>query len=161
MTAPVVHASFSVERTYPVEPARVFHAFEDQDAKRRWFVEGEGFEVYSYSSDFRVGGREESRFQFLGNDQVPAAPMGNDTVYLDIVPDERIVIAYSMTMAGRPFSASLATMEFEPVPEGTRLVYTEQAAFLEGSDGPELREQGVRQLLEALATQLASQRVNA
>jgi uncharacterized protein YndB with AHSA1/START domain len=159
MTTPVVHASFSIDRIYPVEPARVFQAFADHDMKRRWFVEGEGFEVHSYSSDFRVGGREESRFQFLGNDQVPPTPMGNDTVYLDIVPNERIVIAYSMTLAGRPFSASLATMEFEPVTEGTRLVYTEQAAFLEGSDGPELREAGCRQLLESLARELQGQRV--
>ena len=154
MTAPVVHASFSVERIYPVQPARVFQAFADPDAKRRWFVEGEGFEVRSYHHDFRIGGREESRFQFLGNDQLGPTPMGNDTVYLDIVPNERMVIAYAMTMAGRPFSASLATIELEPVAEGTRLVYTEQAAFLEGSDGPALREDGVRQLLEALAGEL-------
>lgn len=150
MTDPAVHASFSIERVYPAPVARVFHAFADKETKRRWFVEGDGFEVDSYTADFRVGGREESRFKFLGNDQVPPTPMGNDTVYLDIVPDQRIVIAYAMTMAGRPFSASLATIEFEPVSGGTHLVYTEQAAFFEGSDGAALREAGCRELLEHL-----------
>jgi uncharacterized protein YndB with AHSA1/START domain len=154
MSTPVVHASFSIERTYPVAPARVFHAFADPETKRRWFVEADGFEVDSYTSDFQVGGREESRFQFKGNEQVPPAPMGNDTIYMDIVPDERLVIAYAMTMAGRPFSASLATIEFEPVAAGTRLVYTEQAAFFERSDGPALREAGTRELLDHLAREL-------
>jgi uncharacterized protein YndB with AHSA1/START domain len=75
------------------------------------------------------------------------------------VPDERIILAYSMTMAARPFSASLATVELEPVAGGTRLVFTEQVAFLEGSDGLAAREAGWRQLLESLARELAAQPV--
>jgi len=156
MTTPAIHGSFSIERTYPATPARVFRAFADEEAKRRWFVEGDGFEVHSYTADFRIGGFERSRFQFLGNDAVPPTPMGNDTVYLDIIPDERIVIAYSMTMKDRPISASLATIELTAAGGGTRLLYTEQAAFFEGGDGPELRETGCRELLEHLAEELAA-----
>jgi uncharacterized protein YndB with AHSA1/START domain len=45
----VVHSTFSIERTYPVPPSRVFSAFSDQAAKRRWFAEGEGWEVEEFT----------------------------------------------------------------------------------------------------------------
>jgi uncharacterized protein YndB with AHSA1/START domain len=80
--------------------------------------------------------------------------MGNETVYLDIVPERRIIFAYSMTMSGTPFSASLSTIRFTPEGSGTRLAYTEQAAFLDGKDRAEDREADCRGLLEALAAHL-------
>src|SRR5687767_7881596 len=114
--SPVVHSTFSVERTYPSPPARVFAAFSNQATKRRWFVEGEGWEIDEFSLDFRVGGRETSRFRFKGG-----PPMGNDTIYLDIVPDRRIVFTYTMTVSAKPISVSLATVEITPTGDGARL----------------------------------------
>jgi uncharacterized protein YndB with AHSA1/START domain len=147
----VVHSTFSIERTYPSPPARVFAAFSDQATKRRWFVEGEGWEIDEFTMDFRVGGREVSRFRFKGG-----APMGNDTVYLDIVPDQRIVFAYTMTVGDKRISVSLATVEIAPSGDGTRLVYTEQGAFLDGADATARREHGSRALLDRLGEELAS-----
>jgi uncharacterized protein YndB with AHSA1/START domain len=63
----VVHATFVIERTYDATPARVFKAFADPVAKRRWFVEGEGWEVDAFELDFRVGGFERSRFRGIRN----------------------------------------------------------------------------------------------
>ena len=80
--------------------------------------------------------------------------MGNDTIYLDIVHDQRIVIAYTMTVNDTRISVSLATMEFAPSGEGTRLVYTEQGAFFEGARAAKQRENGCRWLLEQLAEEL-------
>lgn len=163
MTSPSViepavqHGSFTIEKAYPQAPSKVFAAFADPVKLRRWFVEGEGFEVASFEQDFRVGGLLRSRFRFAGNEQAPipaGTPMGNDSVYLDIIPDRRIVLAYSMSMDGKPFSASLATFELVPDGSGTRLVATEQGAYFENSDGPRMREQGWRQLLESLAAEL-------
>ena len=145
----VVHNTFSIERTYPAAPARVFAAFSNQATKRRWFAEGEGWEVDEFTLDFRVGGREISRFRFKGG-----APIGNDTVYLDIVPDQRIVLAYTMLVGDRRISVSLATVEIAPAGDGTRLVYTEQAAFLEGADETKGRDRGCRELLEKLGEEL-------
>ena len=88
--------------------------------------------------DFRVGGREVARFRFKGG-----APMGNDTVYLDIVPERRIVFAYTMLAGDTRISVSLATVEIMPVCAGTRLVYTEQGAFFEPT-GAGRREYVVR-----------------
>lgn len=155
--SPVVHRTFRIERTYPAPPSRVFAAFADPATKRRWFVEGEGWEVREHTLDFRAGGRERSRFLFKGGPPgAPPAgtPMGNDTTYQDIVPDERIVFAYTMSVGERCISASLATVEIAPDGGGTRLAFTEQAAFFEGADGPALREQGWNALLDALAADL-------
>ncbi|HEU5099085.1 MAG TPA: SRPBCC family protein [Roseiflexaceae bacterium] len=145
----VVHSTFSVERTYPASPARVFAAFSNQATKRRWFAEGEGWEVDEFTMDFRVGGRETSRFRFKGG-----PPMGNDTVYLDIVADQRIVLAYTMTAGDTRISASLATVEIAPAGDGARLLFTEQGAFFDGADKPGLREAGTRELLDKLGEEL-------
>ena len=149
--SPVIHSTFSVERTYPSAPARVFAAFSDQATKRRWFAEGEGWQVDEFTLDFRVGGHEVSRFRFKGG-----PPMGNDTIYLDIVPDQRIVFAYTMTVGDRRISVSLATVEIAPSGEGARLLYTEQGAYFDGADGTKAREIGCRELLEKLGEELQS-----
>lgn len=145
---PVDHATFTLERTYKASPARVFAAWQEPELKRRWFVEGEGWEVDHYTMDFRVGGLEGGAFRFRGGPVVE-----NHSVYLDIVPGERIVAAYTMVVGGARISSSLATTELRLAPDGkgTTLVYTEQAAFFEGSDGVKGREGGCRELLEKLA----------
>jgi hypothetical protein len=48
------------------------------------------------------------------------------------VPDERLVFAYQMTVAGKPNSASLATVEFRAEGQGTRELLEALAAELEG-----------------------------
>ena len=123
------HARFTIDRRFDCPPQIVFSAFADPAAKRKWFVESEGWTIDGYEADFRVGGFERSRFGFGDG-----PPMGNETVYLDIVPERRIIFAYSMTMSGTPFSASLSTIRFTPEGSGTRPAYTEQAAFLDGKD---------------------------
>lgn len=150
MTAnPVVHASFTIERSYAASPARVFAAFADPAQKRRWFAEGEGWEVERFDVDFRVGGHERSRFRFQGG-----PPITNDSVYQVIQPNECIILAYAMAIDGTPLSGSLLTMEFVPEGTGTKLVFTEQGAYLDGKDGPINREKGSRELLETLAKML-------
>ena len=39
----VTHATFTLERSYPVPPARVFAAWADPAAKASWFTPGPGF----------------------------------------------------------------------------------------------------------------------
>jgi uncharacterized protein YndB with AHSA1/START domain len=151
------HATFSIERSYRRKPAEVFAAFAEPDRKRRWFAEGEGFDVDSFEMDFCVGGHEKARFRFQAGTPVPeGTPCANDTWYCDIVENERIVIAYVMTVGGARISSSLATFEFFSEGSATRLVFTEQAVFFEGGDGPQVREQGWRGLFDALELELAA-----
>jgi len=79
----------------------------------------------------------------------------NDSVYLDIVTNQRVVLAYTMTVGGKRISASQATFELQAAGTGTQLIFTEQAAFFEGGDGPDMREAGWRQLLDRLGQELA------
>ncbi|WP_394846274.1 SRPBCC family protein [Pendulispora brunnea] len=154
----VVHSTFSLERQYKAAPARVFAAFANPETKRRWFVEGEGWRVNEYAGDFRVGGVETSRFTFAGSKEKGAPPAGtpiaNDTVYQDIVPNERIVFAYTMTVGDKRISASLATVEIVPSGTGTKLTYTEQGAYFDGSDDPRMRQEGWTQLFASLEREL-------
>lgn len=145
----VVHSTFTIERNYAASSERVFEAFRDPAIKRRWFCEGEGWTVDEFSVDFRVGGKETSRFR---TKQGPT--MGNDSVYMDIAPGRRIVMAYTMTFGDTRISASLATFELEPNGGGTKVRFTEQAAFFPGSDGPERRRAGWNELLGHLEAEL-------
>ena len=79
----------------------------------------------------------------------------NDTIFQDIVEDERMVFSYSMSIDGSPFPVSLATIELaSATPSRTRLTFTEQGACLDGHDHVAGREAGTRELLEALGAEL-------
>jgi len=150
----VTHSTFAIERNYSATPQRVFAAFADPVKKRRWFREEESSETLEFEMDFRVGGRERTSFR-LKDGPYSGVVCTNDTTYQDIIPDRRIVLAYTMTLGERRISASLATFELLAADAGTDLVFTEQAAFFEGADGPAMREEGWRLLLEKLAKELA------
>jgi uncharacterized protein YndB with AHSA1/START domain len=147
------HATFVIERTYDAPAAQVFAAWADPAAKARWFGGGEEA-TDEHELDFRVGGREINRGD---------GPDGHfytyEALYQDIVPDERIVYTYDMHRGETRISVSLATVEFKPAGAGTRLIFTEQGAFLDGEDKPEYREQGTGDLLDALDLELGRQRV--
>lgn len=146
------HGSFVIERTYSASPQRVFAAWADPAAKRAWFAEGEGWDLLSYELDFREGGSEKSRFRFLKGEEVfgEKTTLGNDTVFNEIVPNERIIYTYSMDRNGARFSVSLATVEIKALSSGARLILTENAAFFDGADGVKMREAGWQELLGKL-----------
>jgi uncharacterized protein YndB with AHSA1/START domain len=145
----VEHATFVVERKYEASPERAFAAWADPEAKARWYVDSDA----QLELDFRVGGRERSR---------GAAPDGSvysyEALFQDIVPAERIVYTYDMLLHGTRISVSLATVEFTPEGDGdTRLVFTEQGAFLDGHESPARRAEGMGGLLDALGEELQSE----
>jgi uncharacterized protein YndB with AHSA1/START domain len=140
------HGTFTVTRTYPVPPERVFAAWSSQEAKARWFgAPGSS----AYELDFRVGGTEFNR------GGPPGGPVyAYEATYRDIVPDERIVYGYVMTADDELISVSVTTVEFSPAPSGTTLTFTEQGVFLDGADTPAIREKGTGELLDALGAAL-------
>jgi uncharacterized protein YndB with AHSA1/START domain len=145
----VTHATIVVERIYDASRARVFAAWADPAVKLRWFAGPDDWELGDYELDFRVGGRES----------ISGGPPGGpvhiyDAIYRDIVPDQRIVLTYDMSLDETRISVSLATVELKPVAASTRLTYTEQGAYLDGHDVPDLRKQGMGTLLDALGAEL-------
>jgi uncharacterized protein YndB with AHSA1/START domain len=141
------HGTFTLSRTYPVPPERVFAAWSSQESKARWFgAPG----APGYELDFRVGGAEINR------GGPPGGPIFTyEAIYRDIVPDERIVYGYTMEADGTLISVSVTTVEFTPAASGTILTITEQGVFLDGGDRPAVREKGTSELLDALGTTLA------
>jgi uncharacterized protein YndB with AHSA1/START domain len=133
----IQHTTFVIERTYGASPTRVFAAWADPEAKAQWFPKADEFE-------FRVGGREFNRSSHEG------VIYTYDAHYQDIVPDQRIAYTYIMDRDETRISVSVTTVEFKPAGTGTRLIYTEQGAFLDGEDKPEYREHGTKVLLDAL-----------
>ena len=60
----VTDSTFVIERSYLTAAERMFAAFADPTKKRRWFAEGESFELEEFEMDFRVGGNECVRRRF-------------------------------------------------------------------------------------------------
>ncbi|HTX23708.1 MAG TPA: SRPBCC family protein [Steroidobacteraceae bacterium] len=145
----VVHATFCIERTYPVSPAQVFEALTDPAAKAKWFTGGDGYTVLAREMDVRPGGREHLKGRWATGVEVTF-----DAVYHDVVADERIVYSYEMHLDDRKISVSLATLELKALGSETRLVMTEQGAFLDGYDDAGSRERGSNSLLDALGSSL-------
>ncbi len=148
----VVHAAFTLERTYDAPVERVFHALSDQAAKQKWFGGPEGqWRPIERSMDFRVGGRERAKGQWEGG-----VVSTFDAIYHDIVPNERIVYCYEMWLDEKKISVSLATMQILSAGPGrSTLKVTEQGAFLDGYDDGGSRERGTGFLLDKLGASLA------
>jgi uncharacterized protein YndB with AHSA1/START domain len=146
------HATFVIIRDYPASPGRVFKAFSDPEVKALWFEGGENWTLEEREMDFREGGRERSRGRWSNG-------MTSDfrCIYLDIVPDERIVFAYDMYVNDAKISVSLTTVEIKPEGSGTRMTFTEQDVFLDGFDDAGGRERGTAELLDRLGEALAMQ----
>jgi uncharacterized protein YndB with AHSA1/START domain len=148
----VNHATFVIERRYPAAPSRVFAAWASLEAKNIW-MDDPDFKSDGTDGelDFSIGGHE--RFGGLAPD---GSTYRYDATYYDIVPDQRIVYSYEMYSGEERMSVSVATVEIVPDTDGTRLTYTEQGAFLDGIDKPEMREEGTTWLLDNLGKYLAS-----
>jgi uncharacterized protein YndB with AHSA1/START domain len=149
-----IHSTFVLERSYPTAPERIFAAFADPAKKRRWFLEGGNNEVLEFEMDFRVGGSERARVLHKEG-PIQGMTISNDIRYQDIVPNSRVVTTYSMTLGDKRISVSLVTLELVPTEAGTDLILTHQGAYFEGADGPQMREQGWRHLLERLGKEMA------
>jgi uncharacterized protein YndB with AHSA1/START domain len=148
-TRSVTHNTFVIERTFAAAPARVFAAFADIDAKKKWF-----------ERPARVGPLTRTPWTSVGRETSVGGPKGGPqssfaALYQDIIPDERIIYTYEMRMDDTRISVSLASIELFPAGKGgTRLVLTEHGAYLDGHDNGSQREQGTRALMEQLARSL-------
>lgn len=153
MSQPTIkHGNFVIERRFDAPIPLVFQALTDIDMKRRWFTEGDGWVTDKYVLDASEGGHEEGTFRFGDG-----PPIRNETTYLDVVKALRLVFSYCMFVDGKRISASLASIELLPEGLGTKLLYTEQAAFLDGADSLKSRKDGCEQLFDTLGREFTCQ----
>jgi uncharacterized protein YndB with AHSA1/START domain len=142
----VAHDTFVIERTYDVPVAQVFRAWADPGLKARWFAGSTDALEAGYELDFRVGGREVNR----------GGPAGGpvymyESQFRDIIPEQRIVYTYEMSVDDNRISVSVATVQFHEHGATTHLVLTEQGVFLDDHDTATQREEGTQSLLDSLA----------
>jgi uncharacterized protein YndB with AHSA1/START domain len=140
-----VHATFVIERSYPVPVERVWHALSDNNARDQWFTGGPTFVATEKSHDFRVGGHGTEEGQWQGGPESKFL-----STYTDIVDLQRIVFTYDMWVGGAHLSTSLTTIVVGHDGEATRLTYTEQGVHYDGLDSVEGREEGSAGLLDQL-----------
>ncbi len=133
------HAIFNIDRVYEASPSRVFDAWADPASKTQWFGTPE------LVLDFQVGGREHFTAK-MPDGRV----FGYDAHFYEIVPSARIVYAYTVDFDQTRISVSLATVDITADGDGSRMIYTEQAAYLDGLDTPAERERGTREEFERL-----------
>ncbi|CAN5722503.1 SRPBCC family protein [soil metagenome] len=157
----LLHHTFTIERHFKHAPARVFAAFADIKKKRRWMggdgkpdhatkdYHGPTFAIDSHTLDFRIEGWERWRFRADG------MPMTNDTLYLDIVKDSRIIFAYTMVHGDTKLSSSHTTVELVPEGAGTKLIFTEQGVYFDGKmESAVSRERGSGDLMNELVAEV-------
>jgi len=146
----IKHGSFVIERHLKYEPSALFHAWADPKAKARWFNgPADKWTEQMREMDVRVGGRERVIGKFADGSESRF-----EAVYFDVVPDRRLVYTYDMYFQGKKISVSLASVEFvakgRESSHGTKLIVTEQHAFLDGYEDAGNRERGTLGLMDNL-----------
>jgi uncharacterized protein YndB with AHSA1/START domain len=127
------HGDFTIDRVYDADAHDVWAAWTDPAVKARWFIGPEGWAEVERTLDVRVGAVEILRGRFAHN--------GFETLFTGryhlVEPGARLVYVYDMHLAGQHHSVSVATVEFIADGARTRLRFTEQVTFVDGTDGRE------------------------
>ena len=149
----IKHGAVTLERIYASPVEQVFTALSTQEALLEWSAPSGGW-TFSYDRfDFRVGHTDIAHFGPVGGE-----PFVNETTYLEIQLDKRIVFLSTIAFQGRLSFAGVVTMELQPVAGGTLLRLNETGAYLDEGDGPEGHEAGWSEMLDGLAAYLKRNR---
>ena len=152
-----VHDTFVLNRRCAASPARVFQALSDPALKKAWYADGGESEPDRFEMTFAIGGVEALSSRMGAATPFPGAVLSREGRIEDIVPDRRVVTTSTMSLAGRRISTSLETFELSPAADGAcDLVFTHQAVFYPGSDGPQMRRGGWEILLQRLGDSLTA-----
>jgi uncharacterized protein YndB with AHSA1/START domain len=119
----LTHATIVMERRFKAAPARVFAAWADIEARKRWSAPTDTISIEYETTDFREGGRDVSHCIENGKREHAAT-----VTYLDIQPDKSIVFAEAVSLHGKRLSAALICVELRPRGGETELLLTMQIA---------------------------------
>ena len=150
----IKHGSFVIERHLRYDTGSLYRAWTTPEAKARWFNgPADKWTEKVREMDVRVGGRERVVGKFADGSESRF-----EALYFDIVPERRLVYSYDMYFQGKKISVSLASVEFVASGrdnQGTKLIVTEQHAFLDGYEDAGNRERGTLGLMDNLEVALA------
>ena len=136
------HGPVKTSRRIKAPRELVYEAWTQLVHRRQWFA-GPAWTEIERSLDLKVGWHEIAHGRFEN---------GMETIYTAhfhlIQPNVRLVYAFDMNVGGDHFSVSLGGVEFEDLPGGTQLTYTEDAFFLIGGYDVDARDESTNALLE-------------
>ena len=115
--------SLTLNRQYPVAPEKVWRAWTDAEAVKRWWGPGPGEPVSLAELDVRVGGR--FRIVFGGPDGRMHECAG---VYKEVVPNRKLVFTWTWPNS-TPERVSVVTIVFQAVGKGTELQFTHEQLY--------------------------------
>lgn len=147
---PTTHETLVFERRFRVAPDAVFAAYADVDLRVQWSTPSPTAAVVYSAADFRVDGADH--FRCGGADDLRFEGVVR---YLDIVEARRIVYSEVIATSGERLAVSLVTWDLRPVPQGTRLVVTDQLVSFVGAEMIEGSRLGMTAALDNLVTTLA------
>ena len=153
MTAiPTLHTDFVIEREFAAAPDEVFAAWADPAARMEW-SNCHPANTREHRLDFRIGGLEV--YEAVGaNGEIERVV----SFFFDIVDGQRIVFGYDISFGSKRLSVSLVTVEFFAAKRGTRMLYTEQLAYLDGHEDRVERMRGTEEGLDRLARMVIVQK---
>ena len=139
--------SLNLNRHYPVAPEKVWRAWTDPQAVKRWWGPTPGEPVSLAELDVRVGGR--FRIVFGGADGKMHECAG---AYKEVVPNRKLVFTWSWPNS-TPDRVSVVTIEFRAAGKGMDLLFKHEQLFDEAArDG---HKRGWSGALDKLAAYLA------
>jgi uncharacterized protein YndB with AHSA1/START domain len=114
--------ALALNRSYPVAPEKVWRAWTDAEAVKRWW--GPGNEPVSLAQlDVRVGGR--FRIVFGGAQGTDHEVQG---VYKEVVPNRRLVFTWTWPRT-TPERESVVTIVFKAAGDGTEVDFRHEQLF--------------------------------
>jgi uncharacterized protein YndB with AHSA1/START domain len=113
----------TLNRLYPVAPEKVYRAWTDPQAIKRWWGPGGRDPVSLAELDVRVGGR--FRIVFGGADGRAHEVQG---VYKEVVPNRRLAFTWTWPNS-TPERESLVTITFRAAAGGTELDFRHEQLF--------------------------------
>ncbi|MGA8051592.1 MAG: SRPBCC domain-containing protein [Burkholderiales bacterium] len=113
----------NLSREYPVAPDKVWRAWTEPEAVKRWWGPGSGEPVSLAELDVRVGGR--FRIVFGGPDGQAHECIG---VYREVVPGRKLVFTWTWPRT-TPERESLVTIELKAIGRSTELLFTHEQLF--------------------------------
>ena len=142
--------SLQLTRNYPAAPEKVWRAWTDPQALKRWWGPQPGDRVSLAELDVRVGG--QFRIVFGGSEGTEHEVQGS---YREVVPNRKLVFTWCWPRS-TPDRESLVTILFRAAGSGTDLVFTHEQFFDETSRDSHRR--GWSELLVKLETFLKGDR---
>ena len=140
--------SLNLQRHYPVAPQKVWRAWTDPEALKRWWGPGGPEAVSLVQLDVRVGGRFRIVMQKHGESEEHDV----SGVYREVIPNEKLVFTWAWKTT--PERESLVTITFKDDGGGTLMTFTHEQFFDE--DARDRHQHGWNASFEKLEKYLAA-----